>query len=174
MTNNTKKNLIIIALIIIIALLIILFINVINKKEIKKEENNIARTKDQIKESVKDIDVIKEKTKEASVIEYINAIEKQVMLNEIDETNTKISKGTYKASDLKLLGVSYKGEGPSEGVITIDNSGMVENAWLYYKNEKIHYSIENYKAEVVDEFNNVDEITCTIEINDGITTNSCN
>ena len=174
MTDNTKKNLLIIALIIIIALLVILFINVTKKKETEKEEKNIARTKDQIKESVKDINVVKEKTKEASVIEYINAIEKQVMLNEIDETSTKISKGTYKASDLKLLGVSYKGEGPSEGVVTVDNSGMVENAWLYYNDEKIYYSTENYKAEIVDEFNNVDEITCTIEINDGITTNSCN
>ena len=72
------------------------------------------------------IEKAKKGAAESSALGYIDAIEKQVMINEMDNTATKITDKTYSVSDLKTLGVTVKGDEPSEGSVTIEKGNVTD------------------------------------------------
>ena len=72
------------------------------------------------------IEKAKKGAAESSALGYIDAIEKQVMINEMDNTATKITDKTYSTSDLKTLGVTVKGDKPSEGSVTIEKGNVTD------------------------------------------------
>ena len=72
------------------------------------------------------IEKAKKGAAESSALGYIDAIEKQVMINEMDNTATKITDKTYSVTDLKTLGVTVKGDEPSEGSVTIEKGNVTD------------------------------------------------
>ena len=96
------------------------------------------------------------------------------MLNIVDSNAIEIKEGTYKIDSLTLLGVEFKGEKPTFGIVTINNKGAVSEAWLEFNETKVYYSLISGKAEIVDEFSNMNEITCIVENNNNVITNNCN
>ena len=72
------------------------------------------------------IEKAKKGAAESSALGYIDAVEKQVMINEMDNTATKITDKTYSVSDLKTLGVTVKGDEPSEGSVTIEKGNVTD------------------------------------------------
>ena len=93
------------------------------------------------------IDTARKGAKESSALGYIDAVEKQVMLAQVDATATKINAGTYSVQELATAGVEIKGETPkSNGVVTIDTKGAVTKAWLEYDAYKVYYNLSDGKA----------------------------
>ncbi len=101
------------------------------------------------------IDTARKGAKESSALGYVDAVEKQVMLAQVDTSATKIPAGTYKVSDLsQKLGVEIKGEGPKgylstdseDGVVKIATNGSVEKAWLIFDSYYVTYTGNNGKA----------------------------
>ena len=88
------------------------------------------------------IDTARKGAKESSALGYVDAVEKQIMLAEVESTATKITAGTYSVSELTTLKVEIKGETPkNDGVVTIDSKGAVTKAWLEYDDYKVYYSL---------------------------------
>ncbi len=58
---------------------------------------------------------------EQSTLGYIDAVEKQIVYNQVKENQTKIIDRTYTVEELKNLGVSVKGAKPKSGSVTIEN-----------------------------------------------------
>ena len=93
------------------------------------------------------IDTARKGAKESSALGYIDAVEKQVMLAQVDATATKINAGTYSVQELSTAGVEIKGETPaSDGVVTIDAKGAVTKAWLKYDAYYVYYNLSDGKA----------------------------
>ena len=84
---------------------------------------------------------------EQSALGYIDAIEKQIMIN--DTNNNEVKDGTYLVEDIKS---SYKGKGPTKGTVTI-KKGSVKKANLCINNYSFDYegkmfsSINNYCSD---------------------------
>ena len=94
------------------------------------------------------IDTARKGAKESSALGYVDAVEKQVMLAEVESTATKITAGTYSVSQLTTLKVDVKGETPkTDGVVTLDSKGAVTAAWLEYDNYKVYYDGEKAVAD---------------------------
>ena len=174
MTDEGKKILLIIFLLIIIVLLSFLFIKVTNKNNTNYKENTKEeKIKDPVKENIDDVNTAKKNMGESNALIYIDNVEKQVMLSEVDTNAVRISAGTYSAESLENAGVSIRGETPkSNSIITIDNKKAVSEAWLEYDSYKIYFN--GYNTEFVDEFSDVDLVSCVIENNNNVITNSCN
>ena len=85
---------------------------------------------------------------EQSALGYIDAIEKQIMINDTNNTN-EVKDGTYLVEDIKS---SYKGKGPTKGTVTI-KKGSVKKAKLCINNYsfdfegKMFSSINNYCSD---------------------------
>lgn len=179
-TDRAKKNILTFILLIIITLLGILLFNIYkkefekNKKIDKKETNTVQKSLDPVKNSVDDVNLAKKRSNESSTLGYVDAIEKQAMLNMIDTSIPEIKQGIYDINGLELLEVSYRGNKPTKGIISINDKGVVTESWLEFGEFKVYYNLINNKAESVDEFNNIPNVTCTVENNDGIITNNCN
>lgn len=62
------------------------------------------------------IEKARTKSMEASALGYIDAIEKQIVINEVDTTKGIIQDGVYSVGDIE---VTVKGEKPKEGWIQI-------------------------------------------------------
>lgn len=93
------------------------------------------------------IDTARKGAKESSALGYVDAVEKQVMLAQVDTTATKIEAGTYSVSSLTAAGVEVKGEAPeNDGIVTIDSKGAVTAAWLDFDNYKVLYRGSTGKA----------------------------
>ena len=67
------------------------------------------------------IETAKKGAAESSALGYIDAVEKQIMMNQLDTTKTNISDRTYSVEELTELGVTIKGTVPT-GNVTIENS----------------------------------------------------
>ena len=78
---------------------------------------------------------------ESSALGYIDAVEKQIMINEVDTSSSPIKDGTYSVEELNSLGVSVKGSTPTNGNLLIKN-GEVKNYILGIDG----YAVENGKA----------------------------
>ncbi len=75
------------------------------------------------------LNVIEESKKgsaEQSANGYKEAIENQVMLNEVDSSKESIVDGVHSVDELKSLGVEVKGQEPENGNVYIEN-GIVKN-----------------------------------------------
>ena len=75
------------------------------------------------------LNVIEESRKgsaEQSANGYKEAIENQVMLNEVDSSKESIADGVHSVDGLKSLGVEVKGQEPENGNVYIEN-GIVKN-----------------------------------------------
>ena len=60
----------------------------------------------------------------SSILGYIDAVEKQVMINEMDEKATAIADGTYTIDQLETAGVKVKGDVPNKAyavTVTVAN-----------------------------------------------------
>ena len=94
------------------------------------------------------IDTAKKGAAESSALGYIDAVEKQVMLAEVDTASTKIPMGTYAVSSLATLGVDVKGDQPQgakttdtkDGIVTINDKGAVSAAWLEIGDYNVYYN----------------------------------
>lgn len=63
---------------------------------------------------------------QSSILGYIDAVEKQVMINEMDDTKKEITDGEYTIGELTTAGVTAKGELPNNVysvTITKDSEG---------------------------------------------------
>lgn len=89
------------------------------------------------------IDTAKKGAKESSALGYVDAVEKQVMLAQVDTSAVKIVAGTYTVESLENAGVEVKGEAPlSTGYVVIASNGSVESAWLQFgKDNTVEYSV---------------------------------
>lgn len=95
------------------------------------------------------IDTAKKGAKESSALGYIDAVEKQVMLAQVDTSAIKIPTGTYQVSVLSGndLKVEVKGEEPAnDGVVKIGTKGEVTQAWLTFDDYNVYYNGEKAVA----------------------------
>ena len=124
----------------------ILFGYIINNKEDKnkKDTYEIKIDNDYINES-------KKGEAEQSILGYIDAIEKQVMINELGNDAIQISNGDYSIEELRSAGVNSYGSipssiiYPSSGKIHISN-GMVSNTIFKIENYTVEYNALTGKA----------------------------
>lgn len=67
------------------------------------------------------VEEAKEKSTKASALGYIDAVEKQVAVNELDISKIKVTNQTYTVEELTSLGVKVKGEKPTnESSLTLE------------------------------------------------------
>ena len=66
------------------------------------------------------VDTARKGAAESSILGYIDAVEKQAMINEMDETKTQITDVEMSISDLATAGVTVKGDVPS--AVTTDTA----------------------------------------------------
>ena len=99
------------------------------------------------------IEKAKKGATESSALGYIDAVEKQVMINEMDSAATNITDKTYSVTDLKKIGVTVKGEEPSEGSVTIENGNVTDYSLKFkdYTVTKENGKITTKKNEKVEE-----------------------
>ena len=103
------------------------------------------------------IDTAKKGSKESSVLGYVDAVEKQVMMSEVDSSANKIPAGTYTVEQLTELGINVKGEKPAgTSVVIIDERGRVTEMWATFEDSdyKIYY---NGKYAVADKEDYIDK-----------------
>ena len=83
---------------------------------------------------------------ESSALGYIDAVEKQIMINELDTTASKITDGVHKVSDLIIAGVTVKGDKPEKDK---DNDSLVkiERGQVVDYSLKIGDYVVNYDKE---------------------------
>lgn len=100
---------------------------------------------------------------QSSILGYVDAVEKQVMINEMDDTKTAIADGEYTIEQLTTAGVTVKGEIPKSVSTTYKKSadaeattvdkvvlvgGEVQTATFVSKDERydVEYNKETGKA----------------------------
>jgi type IV pilus assembly protein PilA len=72
------------------------------------------------------IEKSKKGASEQSALGYIDAVEKQIIVNELDSSSKDIEDGYYSISELTDLGVSVKGTLPDDGIITISGGKVTD------------------------------------------------
>ena len=83
------------------------------------------------------VEEAREKSAKSSALGYIDAVEKQVAVNELDTSKTKIIDKTYTVEELTDLGVTVKGEMPTkESSLTLEK-GIVKTCSLTIGKYKI-------------------------------------
>src|SRR5574344_3110797 len=92
------------------------------------------------------IDTAKKGAKESSALGYIDAVEKQVMINEVD-SGIYIPAGNYTVSTLTSLGVEVKGEKPTDAsTLTINDKGFVTATQFAFTDGGYYVSYDGSKA----------------------------
>ena len=94
------------------------------------------------------IEKARKESAESSALGYIDAVEKQIMINEVDTSSKSIKDRVYSIQELKDLGVTVKGTEPSNGTIEIKN-GEVKDYVLGIDK----YVVEKGKATKVTNIN---------------------
>lgn len=121
-----------------------------NKKEENKTLNNDLKTVDDyIQNSV--INSFEASAK-SEILGYIDAIEKQIMINELNSNESdNIESGEYTVAQLTNIGVSVKGTIPSNSsIIKIDNDGSVSKESIFITNNqkyKVFYKDGSWTVE---------------------------
>ena len=64
----------------------------------------------------------------SSALGYIDALEKQIAINEMDTDKTSISDGTYHVGEIDI---SYKGKGPVDGNYVIEKGIVTKGIFLF-------------------------------------------
>ena len=70
---------------------------------------------------------------ESSALGYIDAVEKQVMINELATDKTKITSGVYDVPMASTYGVSVKGQAPTSGWLEIANNKVERYSFVIGK-----------------------------------------
>ena len=78
---------------------------------------------------------------ESSALGYIDAVEKAIVISEVDETIVKLPNGTYAIADLKTAGVKVKGDYPDSGSVVIAGN-EVTDAQLTFGKYKVVYDAD--------------------------------
>ena len=104
---------------------------------------------------------------ESSMLGYVDAIEKQAMMSQVDSTATKIEAGTYNVTQLSNLKVEVKGDKPdTESVFVVNSKGQVSEGWatfyegeykVYYDGKKAVADKEDYKDSKGEKHNTIAE-----------------
>ena len=106
------------------------------------------------------VDTARKGAAQSSILGYIDAVEKQAMINEMDESTTNdITDGTYTISDLTGKGVTVKGDVPTAVFHTVTGSdepvagvvisgGEVQNAVFVTRDKRydVTYTKDDGKA----------------------------
>ncbi len=109
-----------------------------------------VKTHDPVKISIDSIDQTRMYSIKSNALGYIDAIEKQVMLNDINlDEYDDIKEGTYTIDELDNKNVLFRGELPSTGCVAIDNVGSVVDYSLLYEEETKTY-IVNHDSDLND------------------------
>lgn len=90
------------------------------------------------------IDNAKRGVAETSAQGYLKAVEKQLVMNNVDRTKDPVTDGTYNITELKNMGVQVSGKEPKEGSVTIKN-GKIDACTLVI-NEYTVTCLENGKV----------------------------
>lgn len=93
------------------------------------------------------IEKAKTKSMEASALGYIDAIEKQIIINEVDTAKEKVTDGIYEVS---TLDVKVKGEKPSEGWVQLEKGQVIDYS-LKINDYVVTYKEETQKAGTLKE-----------------------
>lgn len=72
----------------------------------------------------------RKKSAETSALGWIDAVEKQSIINELDSTVPNIIDGTYEIADLMAKNVKVKGQAPSEGWVQITKGKVMDYSLL--------------------------------------------
>lgn len=92
------------------------------------------------------IDTAKKGAKESSALGYIDAVEKQLMISQLDN-KLVIPAGNYTISTLTTLGVEVKGEKPTdESTLTLNDKGAVTATQFEYTDGGYYVSYAGGKA----------------------------
>ncbi len=91
------------------------------------------------------IEKARKSSAEQSALGYIDAVEKQIAINELDESKTNIVDGVYEVSNLRTLGVSIKGENPSDNSWVQISKNVVTNYSLKFKDYTVTYGNDSVK-----------------------------
>lgn len=103
------------------------------------------------------LDVVEESRKnaaESSALGYIDAVEKQLMINDLQSTSG-VTAGSYSIEDLDRMGVKVSGKKPDGGTVVINNKGAVESASLSVNDYEVSCAsgkCEAYKGTIVYRF----------------------
>ncbi len=90
---------------------------------------------------------------------YVDAVEKQIVYNQVKENQTKIIDGTYTVENLKDYGVKVKGTNPENGNVTIKNGIVDKIENLEISGYKLKY--EKQKVTIVSKLKDSPTITIT-------------
>ena len=84
---------------------------------------------------------------ESSALAYIDAVEKQYMLSQIDSQSIRIESGSYTVKQLSNLNVEVQGKKPySSSIVVISDIGSVKEAWLEFDEYDVYYDGFRAKA----------------------------
>ncbi len=96
------------------------------------------------------IDKAKQGAAESSALGYIDAVEKQVMINKVKSGN-EINAGEYTKAELTALGLSIKGE-VEDAVVVINEKGKVSQARFYIDGYSLDYDGKKVVTNTVDDY----------------------
>ena len=91
------------------------------------------------------IETARQGSAESSALGYVDAVEKQIMINEVDSTAGK----KFDLSSAKKYTVAeLKGKAPSDdSVVIVNDKGEVQEAYLYINDAyQVHYTVSDGKA----------------------------
>lgn len=91
------------------------------------------------------IETARKSSAESSAAGYIDSVEKQIVINQLDDTKTDITDGVY---NLPMDDISVKGEQPTEGWIVIENN-KVSNYSMRIMNYIVTFGNEATKEGTV-------------------------
>ena len=141
-------------IIVVICIVLGIIINIINKENTKSQENTAARAAcinegkcfingecvECDSKYVENSETAKKGAAESRALGYIDAVEKQVMLAEVEEDAESIDEGIYTVKQLFDLGVEVYDKKPySSGIVKINRIGAVEEATLEYDDYNVYY-----------------------------------
>lgn len=102
------------------------------------------------------IDTARKGAAESGALGYLDAVEKQIIINQVEGSATQIVDGTY---DLPMEGITIKGEAPSEGWIVIE-AGRVTNYSMKIMNYIVTKDEETTaEGEVLEKPSNTPEVS---------------
>ena len=100
---------------------------------------------------------------ESSAYGYVDAVEKSIVMAEVDDTIVVLPDGTYDTADLKTAGVKVKGDYPEDGSTVVISGNEVTKANLTFGKYNVAYDASNDDAaQVVESFTaQTVTMTCT-------------
>ena len=99
------------------------------------------------------VDKAKISSERVSALGYIDAVEKQIIINQLDSDNSNdITTGVYTPDELKLKGVKVKGQTPSEGWVQIGTQKVEDYSLKSSTKSKIVINYDKTKKDAVVDF----------------------